>query len=1196
MLNKSKYELRKFGPITERRDYSISQKKFDTPDFLEMQRDSVEKFIKHGIEEELRNIYPIEANGKVRIEYIHNSAHFEHPKKSEFECIKEVKQKGSSYQGKLKARLRQINIETGEVEDAEVVFAEIPIMTYGGSFIINGSEKVIVSQLIRSTGAYFGLGVRNKNANDLFNKVEIIPQLGSWVEIYHKVTSSNPDTVKIHIDKNKSFLLTVFLKALGFTEQGIKSMFGSIDVLEETFRKDKIVGPDSEAVTREAQQAIYRLIRKGDRMTAESARNLIPSTLFNEKRYNLTETGRFTLNRKLNVIERIANSFLAENIFSQDGELLYSKGEYITWEMARKIHEEFKQGVIPMWRLPDVEADVYGLQLEEQGNESLYDRLSVPRVWIYPTENDKNRDNKVLVLGNDPTSTENFLLIPDLIATISYYFNLLSKVGVDDDPDSLINKRIVTIGELLQNQFRVGLIKLEKNTKERISTKDIDKITPKNVTNNKPIFNQFKSFFNTSKLSQFMDQCNPLAEMSNKRRITSLGPRGLNRDTAQFEVRDVHPTHFGRICPIETPEGPNIGLILNLASFAQIDKYGFIQSPYFRVKDKVVDFSKPIYLTAIEEAGYTFAQSTLHIHNNKIIDEKVMVRRDNEYIEVNAEEVDFVGVSNRQMTSIAASAIPFLENDDANRALMGSNMQRQAVPVLFPEAPLVATGVEADIARYSSSNIRASRDGVVNYVDAEVVKITPTGATKSDIYNLRTFEKSNQGTLIHQVPIVKVGQEIKAGDLLVDGPSMKDGEMALGKNVLVGFTTWHGYNYEDAVVLSERLVKDDVYTSIHIEEQTIQFRHSKAGEDILTTDIPNVSNASKRFLDDNGIVRVGSEVSAGDILVGRTSPKGEENPTPEEKLMGAIFGQKTASRKDTSLKVKHGHNGTVVAVEVLSREQGDQLEDGIEKIVKVSIAQKRKIKVGDKMAGRHGNKGVVSIVLPVEEMPYLEDGTPLDIVLNPQGVPSRMNIGQVLELHLGLAAKSLKTKFVTPIFDGITHNQIKEILEEADLNTTGKTVIYNGQTGEPFDNPISVGIMYYLKLYHMVDDKMHARSVGPYSLITQQPLGGKSQNGGQRFGEMETWAIESYGASNVLQELLTYKSDNIVGRNQLYNALARKTKLPKPGMPESFNVLAYELRGLGIKLEAHEKNGDEADYDSERVDTKYYQEFEGGAE
>lgn len=724
---------------------------------------------------------------------------------------------------------------------------------------------------------------------------------------FYKVTSSNVDTVKIAIDKNKSFLLTTFLKALGFSKAGIYEMFGKIPQLKETFKRDKIVfeGENAlEEIVKEAQEHIYRVIRKGDRMTSESAKNLLPITLFNARRYTLTETGRFTLNRKLNVIDRILNTYLADNIYSYDGSLLYEKGTFITLDIAKQIHEDYKNRLIPMWRLPNIDATVYGNQIDLEGNEELGNRLYVPAINIYPTENDKINDKKVLVLGNDPTSNENFLLVPDIIATISYYFNLLSNVGYDDDPDSLINKRIVTIGELLQNQFKIGLIKLEKNTKERIVTKEIEKITPKNVTNNKPIFNQMKSFFNTSKLSQFMDQCNPLAEISNKRRITSLGPRGLNRDTAQFEVRDVHPTHYGRICPIETPEGPNIGLILNLASFAKIDKYGFIQTPYFRVKNRKVDFSQPVYLTAIEELNVVIAQSTINVKNGIIIDDVVMARKDNEYIQAKAEDVNYIGVSNRQMTSIAASAIPFLENDDANRALMGSNMQRQAVPVIKAEVPLVATGVEADIAKYSSTNLRSNTTGKVTYVDANQIKILADGAKKADVYNLRTFERSNQGTLIHQIPIVKVGDEIKEGDLLVDGPSMKDGEMALGKNVLVGFSTWNGYNYEDAVILSERLVKDDVYTSIHIEEQTIQFRQSKAGEDYLTTDIPNVSNYSKRFLNEDGIVRIGSEVTAGDILVGRTSPKGEENPTPEEKLMAAIFGQKSSNRKDTSLKSK----------------------------------------------------------------------------------------------------------------------------------------------------------------------------------------------------------------------------------------------------------------------------------------------------
>ncbi|WP_438341261.1 DNA-directed RNA polymerase subunit beta [Mycoplasma sp. 3341] len=1174
--NHQKFIERKFGPITTRRDYSKSPKVFKTPDFLKMQRDSFEQFIDQGIEEELNSVYPIEVPNKVRIEYKKNSRVFEKPSKSEFESIKTAKQKGSSYVGKLKATLRQTNTTTGETEDYEVVFGEIPIMTDGGTFIINGSEKVIVSQLIRSTGAYFGVGVRNKQANDLFNKLEIFPHVGSWLEISHKVTGVSVDSVKIKIDKNKGIYLTTFLKALGLTEASITNLFGTNDVLAETLRKDKVKEDDREEAIRLSQEQIYRIIRRGDRMTDDSVRNLLPNVLFNEKRYDLAITGRFTINRKLSVIDRIVNSYLAQDLIKTDEDgvvsVVYKKGTFITPDLATKINDDFKNGNIDLTRLPDISETIYANQLSTP-TKSLANKLNVSMVRIWPTEKAMELNSEpVLVIGNDQSSEDKHLIIPDIIAAVSYYFNLLEGVGTSDDNDSLVNKRIVTIGELLQNQFRIGLLRLEKVSREKISGKDIEKITAKNVTNNKPIYNQMKTFFNSSKLSQFMDQVNPLGEISNKRRVTSLGPRGLNRDTAQFDVRDVHSTHYGRICPIETPEGPNIGLILNMASYANIDKHGFIQTPYFKVNNGVVDFNDVRYLSAIEEVNYSFAQSSINIdENGKILDPKVVVRKNNDYIEVDAKDVNYLGVSSRQMTSIAASAIPFLENDDANRALMGSNMQRQAVPLIKPEAPLVATGVEADIAKYSAANIRSNHDGVVTFVDASRIDIKPNGQKQAIKYWLRTFERSNQGTVIHQRPIVKVGQEIAKGDLLTDGPSMENGELALGKNVLVGFSTWFGYNYEDAVILNERLVKDDVYTSIHIEEQTIQFRRSKAGDDILTSEIPNVSNRSKRFLTEEGIVRVGSEVSAGDILVGRVSPKAEENPSPEEKLMAAIFGQKTSTHKDTSLKVKHGHAGTVVAVDVLSRENGDSLEDGIEKIVKVSIAQKRKIKVGDKMAGRHGNKGVVSIVLPEEDMPYLEDGTPLDILLNPQGVPSRMNIGQVLELHLGLAARKLNTKIVSPIFDGISYQEIKKIQQEAGIDPSGKMTVYSGQTGEPFDNPISVGIMYYLKLYHMVDDKMHARSVGPYSLITQQPLGGKSQNGGQRFGEMETWAIESYGATNVLQELLTYKSDNIIGRNQLYNALATGSKLPQPGTPESFSVLSYELRGLGIKLEVSEQ-------------------------
>ncbi|MGY6172308.1 DNA-directed RNA polymerase subunit beta [Candidatus Mycoplasma pogonae] len=1168
-MNKAKFELKQFGPKTFRRSYSKTGTIFETPDYLENQRKSFNDFLEHGIDEALNQIYPIKSsNGKVEIQYMRNRKLKIEKPKNEFEAVKEAKQKGDSYVCKVYAYLRKLNVETSEVgEPQAVLFGEIPLMTSAGTFIINGSEKVIVSQLIRSSGVYFGLNVRNKQADDLFNKVEILPQLGSWVEIYHRVTGNTIDNVKVRIDKNKNISLAVFLRALGISDENgvIHQLFGNSRVLQETLKKDKTNS------MKEAQKAIYRIIRKGDRLTDDAVENLLPTTLFNDRRYNFSKTGRFMLNRKLNLIERITDTFLAEDLISaHNGEVVFKKGTYIDKHLAKEIQTAFNNEILASVDIPGVTADVYKKQLEH--HPELKDRIKVimVKVWASKKSMEQNAE-PILVIGNDPKSVETHLLISDIVAIVSYYFNLIDNIGKEDDPDSLINKRIIGIGELLQNQLKIALSKLEKNAKERISSKEIDKITPRNITNNKPIYNQFKTFFNSSKLSQFMDQYNPLSEIANKRRVTSLGPGGLNRETAQFEVRDVHPTHYGRICPIETPEGQNIGLILNYATYAKTDDYGFIQAPYFKVNNGVVDYSQVVWLTAAEEIGFSFGQSTISVdENGRITDNAVTVRKNSNYLIVKPEEVDFVDVSSKEMTSISASAIPFLENNDANRALMGSNMQRQAVPLVKAEAPLVATGAEADIAKYATTNIRATTDGEVVYVDSEKIQIKDAeGNIKK--YVLRLFEKSNQGTLITQRPIVKIGDVVKAGDLIADGPSSDVGELALGKNVLVAFSTWKGYTYEDAIIISERLVRDDVFTSIHIEEQTIQFRSSKAGNDVLTSEIPNVSNHAKRHLDANGIVIVGSEVSAGDLLVGRTSPKLEDNPTPEERLMNAIFSQKLSSKKDTSLKVKHGHAGTVIDVQVLSRAQGDNLEDGIEQIVKVFIAQKRKIKVGDKMAGRHGNKGVISLVLPVEDMPHLADGTPIDIILNPQGVPSRMNMGQVLELHLGMAAKALGVKFVSPVFDGVKYDQIQELLEDAGLPKDGKVDIYDGVTGEKFDNKVSVGVMYMLKLYHMVDDKVHARSVGPYSLITQQPLGGKSQNGGQRFGEMETWAIESYGASHILQELLTYKSDNIDGRNRLYSALSQGGKIPTRGMPESFSVLAYELRGLCIKLEIHEK-------------------------
>ncbi|MHA3828351.1 DNA-directed RNA polymerase subunit beta [Mycoplasma sp. VS276A1] len=1197
-MEQKNYKIRKFGPVTERRDYSVTKESLPLFDILETSKESFELFITKRIQECLLEVYPIEAaNKEVRLDYVKGSVRLELPFKkitSESEEIKKCKAKGINFSVKVYISLKREITNTGEVKIDEVLLGEIPYMTSGGSFIINGSEKVIVSQLIRSPGAYFGLGVRNKQSDDLFNKLEILPRIGSWLEVSHKVTSSTLDTVKIKIDKNKNVNLATFLGSFGFTPKTIRELFGTSELLEETLKKDKLIEntelSDAEILD-QCQEELFRGLRKGDRISEEAKRSLIPGMLFDKKRYNLSTTGRYMLNKKLSLVDRITNTYLAEDLVVKSVELgekvvLYPKGTFIDIKKAKEIQNAFNEGLIRSEKIPGIDPEMVYHKLINQ-NKNLAKRINIIKLKVYPSRKwmEEKADEPVLVIGNDPKSTESHLLISDIVAAINYYFNLIDGIGQDDDPDSLTNKRIVSVGELLEGQLSVALTKLEKATRERMGAKEADKVTAKNVTNNKLVTNQMKQFFNSSKLSQFMDQINPLAEVSNKRRVTSLGPGGLNRDTAQFEVRDVHATHYGRICPIETPEGPNIGLILNYATYAKVDDLGFLKTPYFKVNNGVVDYSTTHYLTAAEEIGFSFAQSSVRVDdNNKIVDPYLTIRRDYNYIIGTPDEIDYIEVSSKQIVSVAAAAIPFLENDDANRALMGSNMQRQAVPLLQAEAPFVATGIEADIAKYSSYNLVAKNPGVVTFVDGSKIMIKNEKGN-TDRYSLRNFERSNQGTLIQQKPIVAVGQEVAKGDLLVDGSSFKDGEMALGKNVLVGFTTWNGYNFEDAVIINERLVKDDVYTSIHIEEQTIQFRTSRAGDDELTNNINNVSKFALRNLDERGIVKVGSEVLPGDVLVGRLSPKGEDNPSQEEKLLMAILQQRPQTTKDTSLKVKNGHAGTVIHVEVLSREAGDALEEGVDKIVKVSIAQKRKIKVGDKMAGRHGNKGVISIVLPEEDMPYLEDGTPLDIMLNPQGVPSRMNIGQVLELHLGMAARKLGVKFVTPSFDGVKKTDIENALVEAGLDKSGKQTLIDPITGRKFDKPISVGVMYMLKLNHMVDDKMHARSVGPYSLITQQPLGGKSQNGGQRFGEMETWAIESYGATNVLQEILTFKSDDITGRNALYSALVSGKELPMPGIPESFNVLSYELKGLGMKLDASTRSIDE----EENIDHTQYQ-------
>ncbi|OYD27018.1 DNA-directed RNA polymerase subunit beta [Mycoplasma testudineum] len=1194
-MSNSKFVDRKFGPITVRRDYSKTKNSLPLTDVLEMQRTSFDEFLNKSIDKALKAIYPIESgNKKVVISYINGSKKIEKPALSEVKAIKEAKERGATYSAKVRIKLQKMINETGETTTDEVLLCDIPLMTQGGSFIINGSEKIIVSQLIRSPGVYFSTRTRDKQSDDLFNKVDLLPRIGSWVEIKHKVSGSSVDSVKIRIDKNKQFSLSTFLVSLGLTHEDIIKLYGNSETLMQTLQKDKFKFDEQDETTilKEARERIFRIIRKGDRITKEAVRNLIPNLIFNEKRYSLSDSGRFIINRKLTLIDRIIGTYLAEDLIGKvDGEkrVIFKEGTYINKEIAHQIQNGFESKLFPWINLANetsLNEDAYGRLVED--SPELKKRLRVIGVRVFKNKKDKDENGlKHLIIGNDPSATEGHLLVSDIIAAVGYYFNLIENIGVEDDPDSLINKRIVSVGELLLNQFTIGLTKMEKNTKEKISSKDSSKITPKNVTNNKMIQNQIKTFFNSSKLSQFMDQTNPLAEISTKRKITSLGMGGLNRDTAQFEVRDVHSTHYGRICPIETPEGQNIGLILNLATYARINDLGFLETPYYKVNNAVVDYSTPIYLTAYQEQDKKFAQSTIDIDkNNRIVEKQITVKFNGDYTIVDAEEVDYISVSSNQMTSLASSCIPFLENNDANRALMGANMQRQAVPLLKAEAPFVATGIEADIAKFSSSNVKANRAGEVIYVDGNEIKISPHAEgdtkTRTDVYPLMSFQRSNQGTVMSQSPIVKVGDHVEAGDIITDSSSFSNAEMSIGKNLLVGFTTFEGYNFEDAVIISERLFKDDSLTSIHIEEQSIQFRKSKAGDDELTDQIPNASSNSRRHLDDTGIVLVGSEVKPGDILVGRVSPRGDENNNPSEKLLHAIFNQKISAKKDTSLKVKNGHQGTVIDVQILSRENGDKLEDGIDKIIKVYIAQKRKIKVGDKMAGRFGNKGVISRIVPVEDMPYLEDGTPLDILLNPQGVPSRMNIGQILELHLGMVSYKTGVKFVSPVFDGIKWDVIQEELQKAGLDKSGKSVVYDPQTAKPFDNPISVGVMYMLKLSHMVDDKMHARSVGPYSLITQQPLGGKSQNGGQRFGEMETWALESYGATNILQEILTYKSDNIEGRNQLYGALTSGKELPEPGVPESFSVLAYELRGLGVKFEVHE---DEFEYSNADEDS-----------
>ena len=1122
------YTVQKYGDHRERRNYAKTKNAIELGNLLEIQKKSYDWFITKGIQEVFDDIFPVESfTGNLSLEFGEYS--FEEPRYS----MKGCKERYATYAAPLKVQARLFNQETGEVKEQEIYLGDMPIMTESGTFIINGAERVIVSQLVRSPSAYYGREI-DKNERVVVTS-QIIPTRGTWLEY----ETDARDVIYVRIDRTRKVPITTLLRALGLSnDEDIIALFGEDPYLERTLEKDANKNKD------EALIDIHSKLRPGEPSTLDSAKNQLISRFFDSFRYDLARVGRYKFNRKLDVCDRLLGCKLAQDIIV-DGETRFEKGTLVTKEVLAELRGIMSAG--------------YGVK-EVAINEDLDTYNKVQIVEVYSK---KNPEKIVRIIGNDQTIDVKRLTISDVYASVSYYLNLLEGIGSFDEIDHLSNRRVRQVGELLQNQFRIGISRIERVIRDRMSTQDIEEVTPKSLINIRPLTASIKEFFGSGQLSQFMDQTNPVAELTNKRRLSSLGPGGLSRDRAGMEVRDVNPSHYGRLCPIESPEGPNIGLITSLSSYAKVNDYGFIMTPYRRV-DHLKLTDDIVYMTADEELDYNIATATVKVEDGKIVEKRVPVRYRGENIMVNAEEVDYMDVSPQQVVSITTSAIPFLEHDDGKRALMGSNMQRQAIPLLKTEAPRVGTGVEAIAARDSGAVVMAKADGVVDYVDARKIVVKTMGGT--DTYYLNGFERSNNGTCYHQVPIVKTGEKVTKGMVIADGPSTDKGEIALGKNVTVAFMNYNGYNYEDAVILNERLVKDDVYTSIHIQDYQIECRDTKLGPEEFTRDIPNVSEEARKNLDENGIIRIGTEVKDDDILVGKVTPKGMAELTSEEKLLHAIFGEKTREVRDTSLRVPHGGEGIVHDIKIFTKEDSDELPAGVSKIVRVYIVQKRKISVGDKMAGRHGNKGVISLILPEEDMPYLPDGRPVDILLNPLGVPSRMNIGQILEMHLGYAAQSLDCYMATPVFDGANREEIIDALREAGLPEDGKEWLHDGRTGELFDNRISVGVMYMIKLHHMVDDKLHARSTGPYSLVTQQPLGGKAQFGGQRFGEMEVWALEAFGASHVLQEILTIKSDDVVGRSKAYEAIVKGEPMPTPGIPESLNVLLHELRGLGLSI------------------------------
>jgi len=1153
----------KIGKIT-RMSYSKINEVAPMPNLIQIQTESYNWFIEEGLKEVFEDISPIrDYTGNLVLEFIDYSLN-DSPKYDQEEC----KERDVTYAAPLKVRVRLVNKETGEVKEQEVFMGDFPLMTEKGTFIYNGAERVVVTQLVRSPGPYYNVTI-DKSNNRLFSTT-IIPNRGAWLEYE---TDSN-EIISVRVDRTRKQPVTTLLRALGFaTDQEIIDIFGEDDRLRKTIEKDPTKNYE------DGLKEIYKKLRPGEPPTIESAKSLLDSLFFDPKRYDLAKVGRYKYNKKLGLSNRIIGCVAAEDIIDPNtGEILVEKNTKISRELGFKIENA---GVKYIYAYSKTEeghvVKIIGnnfVNLSDYVDLTIED-LKLPEKVYYPVlkeildNNEGEEAIKEALLQNKASLSPKHIIIDDIIASVSYLLNLNHGIGNIDDIDHLGNRRLRTVGELLQNQFRIGLARMERVVKERMTIQDIEVTTPQALMNIRPVTAAIKEFFGSSQLSQFMDQTNPLAELTHKRRLSALGPGGLSRERAGFEVRDVHHSHYGRMCPIETPEGPNIGLIGSLTTFGRVNEYGFIETPYRRVDKSSGRVTENIdYLTADEEEMLIIAQANEPLDSEgRFVNHRVASRGAGGEIDlVPRELIDYMDVSPKQVVSVATAMIPFLENDDANRALMGSNMQRQAVPLLVTDSPIVGTGMEYVAAKDSGVVVIAKNEGTVEYVDATKIRIRRSDGQGIDEYKLLKFKRSNQGTCINQKPIVSKNEHVEKGEVIADGPSTRNGEIALGKNLLVGFMTWEGYNYEDAIILNEKLIMDDSLTSLHIEEYEAEARDTKLGPEEITRDIPNVGEDALKDLDEEGIIRIGAEVSSSDILVGKVTPKGETELTAEERLLRAIFGEKAREVRDTSLRVPHGEAGIVVDVKVFSRENGDELPPGVNKLVRCYIATKRKISVGDKMAGRHGNKGVISRILPEEDMPFIDDGTPLEVMLNPLGVPSRMNVGQVLETHLGLAAKHKDWYIATPVFDGASELDIIDLLEDCGLPNSGKLPLRDGRTGEYFDNPVTVGYMYMLKLHHLVDDKIHARSTGPYSLVTQQPLGGKAQFGGQRFGEMEVWALEAYGAAYTLQEILTVKSDDVVGRVKTYEAIVKGENIPEPGIPESFKVLIKEMQSLALDV------------------------------